>query len=200
MKTARCRSLILLELGPAVLLAAVFCSAQNPTDAIPSLGDLAHRAQAERARRVSSPTRVYTNDDFPLVASPGPEIQKSAPESTDQQFESPRGSTAVTKDQATRNGDEGYYRTTMHRLRSKLEVDQKTLKDTLTYRWDPTGFYVGLEPPNDKFINNALLYWDEILAYQKFKATKASVAADEEAIAGLEEQCRRAACSPEWLR
>lgn len=202
MKTARRRTLIHLGFGSAILLITVFCSAQDAADGIP-LGDVARQMQAERARRISVPTRVYTNDDFPPFASHVTGTGESTPESTHKQSANQKVPAALTKNHATRDDGEEYFRATMRQLRNKLEADQKTLKDTLkTIRdtWDPKGSYTGLETPADKFSDYVPIHRDELFQYQKLDATKASIAADEKAISDLEDQCRRTACSPEWLR
>lgn len=203
MKTARHRTLILLGFRSAILLVTVFCSGQDAADGIAPLGDLARQMQAERARRISVPTRVYTNDDFSPFASPVTGTGESTPESTHKQSANQKVPAALTKNHATRDNGEEYFRATMRQLRSKLADDQKTLKDTLKTirdRWDPTGFYTGLETPADRLSYHVPFHGDEFFQYQKLNTTKESIAADEKAISDLEDQCRRTACSPEWLR
>ncbi|MGO8788557.1 MAG: hypothetical protein ACLQVL_14415 [Terriglobia bacterium] len=82
-------------------------------------------------------------------------------------------------------------------------ADQESFRDTLAkirQTWDPSGYYTGDETPADKFPSYVPYHLDEPNQYQKLKAIRASIDADENAISALEDQCRRDGCSPGWLR
>lgn len=198
MRTAQRRRLLYWGFVPALLVVAAFCSAQEGTS---SLGDLARQIQAERAQEKSHPSRVYTNDDFPPPSSETG-AARSGPKSPAKPPETQKGPPPL-KSEATPSASETYYRAKMYQLTEKLAADQKSLHDTVVMirqMWDPLGFYTGEETPADKFWNYAPYHLDEPNQYQKLKAIKAAIAADQDAIIALEDQCRRDGCLPDWLR
>lgn len=204
MRTAQCRRLFYFGFGLAILAVAAFCSAQESSEGNLSLGDLARQIQAKRAQEKSHPSRVYTNDDFPLHSSSvNNETAQSGSVSTAKPSESQNYPPLVKSDEATPGHDETYYRAKVRQLTMKLAADQKSLRDTLRIirqTWDPAGSYTGEETPADKFINYVPYHLDEPYQYQKLRAIKDSITVDKNAISALEEQCRRDGCPPDWLR
>ncbi len=200
MRAARCCKLVGLAVGSALVVVTAVCSAQESGN--PSLGDLAREIQAERAQQKSHPVRIYTNDDFPPHSSSQTGAAQSRPESTDKSSETQTCPLAL-KSGATAGACATYYRGRMRQLSDKLAADQRSFQDAVAMvRWlgDPTGVYTGEETPADKNPYYRPYHLDEPYAYQELTATKAAIAADEDAITALEDQCRRDGCPPDWLR
>lgn len=202
MRTARRRELLDLGFGLAILVVTSYCSAQEGTEANPSLGDVARQVRAVRAQEKSHPCRVYTNDDFSPHLSSEAATAQSGPGSTAKP-ENENGPPLLVTSGVTPSASESYYRAKMKQLRRKLAADQESLQDTLAkirQTWDPSGYYTGDETPADKSPFYVPYHLDELNQYQKLKAIRASIDEDENAISALEDQCRRDGCSPGWLR
>jgi hypothetical protein len=197
--TLRCGTM-LLGLGFAILPAAAFSLAQNQPDTTPSLGDLARQMKARPSAR---PAIVYTNDNLPPSSFHPVGVENSASQISSNDAETAKIAATVKQDNAARGANENYYRAVIGRLRSKLEADQKTLKDLREdfKFWDAET--EGIEDWRQWQIREVCCGVDPNppdTVYLRLKAAEASIAEDQKAIVELEDQCRRTGCSPTWLR
>ena len=197
--TLRCGTMV-LGLGFAILPATAFSLAQNQPDTTPSLGDLARQMKAGPTAR---PAFVYTNDDLPPSPFHPLGVEDSASQISSKDAETAKIAVTVKQDDATRSANENYYRAVMSRLRSKLDADQKTLKDLREdfKFWDAET--EGIEDWRQWYIREVCCGVDPnppSPIYIRLKAAEASIAEDQKAIVELEDKCRRAGCSPTWLR
>lgn len=200
MKTSLHCGTMLLGLGFAILPATAPSLAQNQPETTPSLGDLARQIKARPSAR---PVIVYTNDDLPSTRFHPVGVENSASQVSNKDAKTAKIVVTVKQDDVTPDANENYYRAVMGRLRSKLEADQKTLKDLREdfkfwdaeteaiedwRQWQIREVCCGVDPNPPSPI------------YLRLKASEASIVEDQKAIAELEDQCRRAGCSLTWLR
>jgi hypothetical protein len=168
-----------------------------------SLADLARQEEARR-KQIKEPARVITNKDLksvPAPATPPPTTQTPAapaaaadtPAETDKALpkddKSVQSSKVVPKDQA-------YWSGRMKGLQTELDRDE-TLADALQTRINAlTADFSARDDPAQR----AVLARDRLKAIDELDRLKKTIQADRKAIADFQEEARRAAVPPGWLR
>ena len=163
-----------------------------------SLGDLA-RQEAERRKALQEPSRVITNKDVPAVAQPQPSATKPAdgakPADGDKTA-TDAAKTDDTKPASTETKDQKYWSDRHKGLLTQLERDQmfaQALQSRINALWTD---FVNRDDPAQK----ALIEADRNRALAELDRLNAAIDSDEKAIADFEEEARRAAVPPGWLR
>jgi hypothetical protein len=180
------------DLATWLLLSGLVVSSL-PLDA-QSLGDVARREE-ERRKAVAQPGKVYTNKDLgsvPPPSSPPPEAKAAegkaeAPKAKDAQPEATEK--PVVKDQT-------YWAERKKALQGQLDRDQ-TFSDALQSRINAlTTDFVNRSDPAQR----AIIERDRQKALAELANLKKQIDDDKKALAGLEEEARRAGVPPGWLR
>ena len=187
----RRRLLFALTMLCCALCIPVAVSAQSSE---PSLGNLARELRAESAKQKNEPTHIYTNDDFPRASQP---LTVTSTAVSDQAHPVPSATSESPQAiPGAKKHDEKYYRQAMRKLRYKLEFDQKSLAE-LKKEYDEVSTFGGFGPLSGVA---DISTFDIPFIPSRYEAKKADVAADQKAIAALQEQCRLEGCLPEWVR
>jgi hypothetical protein len=205
-------------------LGAGFAPAQNTSSSVPpaqssttseSLGDLARKLKAERAKSKEKP-KVFTNDDLatlpplpgqstaspakpsktPKEAKPG---EKPAQETSGKGAESEAANVTPGHTREGTHGEE-YFRDHMGQLQDRLQIhrrelgvlEQKLGQNQMMYYPDPNQGLLQQSGPTA--MSNVYKLQDQITK------KKAEITADQEAIEDLEEQLRREGGEAGWLR
>ena len=186
----------LISFGTWILLSG-FVLAALPLDA-QSLGDVAKKEE-ERRKAVAQPAKVYTNKDLaptpPSTASP-PETgtsDQAKPEAAKGK-ESPKDAQAAGEKPVVK--DQTYWADRKKALAGQLDRDQ-TLADALQSRINAlTTDFVNRADPAQR----AVIERDRQKALAELASLKKQIDYDKKAIAGFEEEARRAGVPPGWLR
>jgi len=182
---------------------AVFLAPAGVPIRAQSLADVA-RVEEARRREITRPSRVYTNKD--LVSVPGPEpappaaqadASKEKPAARD---EKAPADAAIKETQADASKekpkDQAYWAGRMKDLLAQLERD-KVLSDAMQSRINAlTTDFTSRDDP----IQRAKIGSDRQRALEELERLKKAIANDQKAIADLQEEARRAAVPPGWLR
>jgi hypothetical protein len=159
-----------------------------------SLGDVA-RKEEERRKAVAQPGKVYTNKDLgpvPPPSSPPPEAkpaEATAEAGKDKNAQPEAKETPVVKDQK-------YWAERKKTLQGQLDRDQ-TFSDALQSRINAlTTDFVNRSDPAQR----AVIDRDRQKALAELANLKKQIDDDKKALAGLEEEARRAGVPPGWLR
>jgi hypothetical protein len=161
-----------------------------------SLGDLA-RKEEERRKAVAQAGKVYTNKDLGPVPPPAPSPPPPEAKAADANAETPKAKDAqaeakekpVVKDQT-------YWADRKKTLQGALDRDQ-TFADALQSRISAlTTDFVNRSDPAQR----AVIERDRQKALAELANLKKQIEDDKKALAGLEEEARRAGVPPGWLR
>jgi hypothetical protein len=199
------KSIVLAFLLPAALGAGAATSIRAQ-----SLGDIAREEEARR-KEVKQPAKVYTNKDLPNVPpAPAPsDVTKPAtPEETDKDAQAKdKEKDKDGKDQPGKDGKEGtkdktaakdqaYWSGRMKELRTALDRDQ-TFAEAMQSRINGlTADFSARDDPAQR----AAIGRDRQKAVDELDRLKKAIQTDKQAIADFEEEGRRAAVPPAWLR
>jgi hypothetical protein len=163
-----------------------------------SLGDVAKKEE-ERRKAVAQPAKVYTNKDLaptPPSTTPPPETGTSdaaKPEAAKGK-ESPKDAQAAGEKPVVK--DQTYWADRKKALAGQLDRDQ-TLADALQSRINAlTTDFVNRADPAQR----AVIERDRQKALTELGSLKKQIEDDKKAIAGFEEEARRAGVPPGWLR
>ena len=188
----------------AAALLLLFCRSM----AFPqSLDDVA-RKEEERRKTIKTPSKVYTNDTLkrdpgaspapvqPAPASPSqPAATTPAPASPSTPPAGTPPSTEGAKPQ-TQAKDERYWKGRITQARAQLDRN-KTLLDALQSRVNALATdFVNTDDPAQR----SVVERDRQRALAEIERLKKEVAEQTEAIAGIEEEARRAGVPAGWLR
>ena len=162
------------------------------------------RKEEERRKAVVPAGKVFTNKDLPSVPQPAATTAPAEPAKADTQTAAtkdqrkdsqPEEKDAKNKDKAVVK-DQAYWADRKKTLQSQLERDQ-TLSDALQSRINAlTTDFVNRADPAQR----AVIERDRQKALAELAALKKQVDEDKKALAGLEEEARRAGVPPGWLR
>jgi len=149
-----------------------------------SLGDLARKAREEKAKSATKPVKVYTNDNIPkdvvIGVAPMPVVE-----------------TAIHPANAGEVHDEAYYRKAKQEIMDRKQLHEREL-DVLQQKLGQNNMQYYPDP------NKALLQQytrsDINKLQEDIDKKKAEIAADDKALADLEDQLRREGGEPGWLR
>jgi hypothetical protein len=179
-----------------------------------SLGDIAREEEARR-KEVKQPAKVYTNKDLPNVppapAPPdtvkpaaGPEDPekgsgkdgkgKDAPVLKDEQSKDKDGKTDAKDKGAVK--DQAYWSGRMKELRTALDRDQ-TFAEAMQSRIN--GLTADFSARDDPAQRDAIGR-DRQKALDELDRLKKAIQTEKQALADFEEEARRAAVPPGWLR
>ena len=190
------------------ILAAFFLVAS--TAAAQSLAQIAKQEEARR-KAVKTPGKVYTDKDFPKIASatPAPTATPAAPVPTAQPGAPAVGSTKEGAAQATGEaaGKEGagqqepekgetWWRNRITEARARLDRT-KLLADAMQTRINSlTNDWAARDNP----VERQQLALDRARAIGELQRLKDEIDAQTKAIADIEEEARQAGVPPGWLR
>jgi hypothetical protein len=188
------------------LAAGVCFAAPQQGSTTPSLGDLARQLKAQREKESSKPAKVFTNDNIPkstsltMSGSTEESAEGGSAEAGEGSATAAGGTSGEGKEKAGAH-DEKYYREKMQELQSQKEMHQRELdvlekklsQGQMQYYSDPTKQLMQESNPGT--------YRSDINKKQdEIDKKKKQIAADDKAIADLEQQCQREGCPPGWLR
>jgi hypothetical protein len=159
-----------------------------------SLGDVA-RKEEERRKAVPQPGKVYTNKDLAAVrpASPVPPDPKGA--ETKAEAPKDKGAQPEAKEKPVVK-DQTYWAERKNTLQGQLDRNQ-TFLEALQSRINAlTTDFVNRSDPAQR----AVIERDRQKALAELANLKKQIEDDKKALAGLEEEARRAGVPPGWLR
>jgi hypothetical protein len=165
-----------------------------------SLGDVAKKEE-ERRKAVGEAGKVYTNKDLPNVpaaSTPAPPQQATPETKIDAAKDKPKDASAADKAKPATETvkDQAYWAERKKTLESQLGRDQ-TLSDALQSRINGlTTDFVNRSDPAQR----AIIERDRQKALAELNNLKKQIDDDKKALAGFEEEARRAGVPPGWLR
>lgn len=187
----------LIPAGWVLLAVSICCNVmgQSPAqiNSSPSLGELAKRMRAQRASRPRSGAPVYTNDNLPNADG------VSVVGGTWQQGEDSRKVEGSSSSQAAPSvtEDERYFRNSMGELQASKNMHRRELAvleqklGQYEVRYYPDPWKGGEQEYSSSDISQTR---------EEIEKKQQQIAADEQAIEDLWQQCRREECQPGWLR
>ena len=182
----------------AAIAVSVSFAAPQQSSTTPSLGELARKLRAERAKEGTKPAKVFTNDNIPK--SGGLIMASSSDESAEGSKASAGGSSAEAKSTEGAH-DQKYYHDKMAELRSQKEMHQRelsVLEQKLSQ--NQMQFYSDPQKQLDQESNPGTYRADINKKQAEIDKKKQQIAADDQAITDLEQQCHREGCPAGWLR
>ena len=164
--------------------AASLAEARAQNSQTESLGDLARKAREEKAKSATKPVKIYTNDNIPkdvvIGVAPMPVVEA-----------------ATHQANAGEVHDEAYYRKAKQEIMDRKQLHEREL-EVLQQKLGQNNMQYYPDP------NKALLQQytrsDINKLQEDIDKKKAEVAADDKALADLEDQLRREGGEPGWLR
>ena len=177
-----------------MLMAGAPAHGQEPVT-VPSLGDIARKLKAERAREKQKPVPVYTNDNLPSRGSLGI-VTVEPEEGTKEQEQAVGGNIPETADEH----GEKYFRSRADKVRSQMEFHQRQLAvlkqqmglARVQYYPDPQKT---LEQESTPAFQRDV---DKLRA--KIADAEKAFADDQKAMEDLQQELRRAGGDPGWIR
>lgn len=173
-----------------IILAAAFAA----TASAQSLGELAKK-EAERRKAIKSPGKVLTGDSIRFVAAPSP---APAPPPAPAAAGAPAGAAATEKPkpEVDRKAQELAWRQRIQAARDSLQRSQ-TFAEALQSRINGlTADFTARDDPAQR----AVVANDRQKALAELDRVKNDIAQQTKAIADIQEEARRAAVPPGWLR
>jgi hypothetical protein len=187
-----------------ILLSGLFCTVA-PLGA-QSLGDVAKKEE-DRRKAVASAGKVYTNKDLPSVPAPAPGASPAAAppaakggadasaDNKDKDDKQTDAQSDATRDKPAPK-DQAYWAERSKKLHDQLERDQ-TFSEALQSRINAlTTDFVNRSDPAQR----AVIERDRQKALAELSNLKKQIDDNRKALADLEEEARRAAVPPGWLR
>jgi hypothetical protein len=167
-----------------------------------TLGDLA-RKEDERRKAVPQAGKVYTNKDLGPVLPPPPSPPLPEAKAADTNADAPKGPKSPKGNDAPVEAkekpvvkDQTYWAERKKTLQGQLDRDQ-TFADALQSRINAlTTDFVNRSDPAQR----AVIERDRQKALAELANLKKQIEDDKKALAGLEEEARRAGVPPGWLR
>ena len=179
----------------STLVVALACALPATAEAqTSSLGDVA-RKEAARRKSAPAPAKAYTNADLPRTAVKAPPAQAAA-QSTGPATASPAEPAAAAPKPGAEERDEAWWRAKMAQLREELrrnEVFQQALESRINALTAD-----GLR--RDDPYQRAKLGEDRANAIAEMARVTDEIAKGRQAITDLEEEARKQAVPPGWLR
>jgi hypothetical protein len=188
------------------VLAGFLGSLASPLVRAQSLADVA-RKEEERRKTVAQPAKVYTNKDLSPTL-PGSQPAASTPATGDAKggtdakpvADAKDGAAAKdAKDTAADTGekkDQAYWAGKLKALQQQLERDQQYADAMQTKINALTTDFVNRDDPAQR----RLIEVDRTKTLAELARLKKAIVDDNKAIAGLQEEARRAGVPPGWLR
>jgi len=162
-----------------------------------SLADVARQEEARR-KEIRQPSKTYTNKDLgdvPLPSSP-PAAEESKSSDGSSAPAAPQDDKSAAKDTTVIKKDQTYWSGRVKDLATQLERDQ-TFADAMQSRINAlTADFAARDNPAQR----AQLARDRQKALDELDRLKKAVQSDKKSIADLQEEARRAAVPPGWLR
>jgi hypothetical protein len=183
----RARAVRCVRRGTAIALS---CTALGMPARAQSLADVA-RAEAERRKSITQPGRIYTNKDLKPVRSPAPTGSATAahPQQADDADRSP------PREEGAAHG-ESWWRARLADARERAER-HRLFADALQSRVNALTTDVAAR---DDPAARAVVRTDLDRTLAELERVRGELAAQERALADLEEEARRAGVPPGWLR
>lgn len=186
------------HMRPFLLLLALAIAGHESMSAAQSLAEIARKEEARR-NAVTVPGKVYSNSD--LKPEPSKDV---APLPSDPSATQPRPSASVAADavpggavdQPPKEKGEAYWRALINGARAALERS-KALADALQSRLNALATDI---VSRDDPAQRAELARERERALVMLEKLKAEIDEQTKAIAGIEEEARRAGVPPGWLR
>jgi hypothetical protein len=164
------------------------------------------REEEARRKEIKQPAKVYTNKDLPNVPPATAPPDAATPATSDDRGKDGKGNDAKDqsqdkdgKDGAKDKGpvkDRAYWSDRMKELRTALDRDQ-TFADAMQSRIN--GLTADFSARDDPAQRDAIGR-DRQKAIDELDRLKKAIQTDKQAIADFEEEARRAAVPPGWLR
>jgi hypothetical protein len=179
------------DVWPVAIAAAILVSAAVPLGA-QSLADVARQEEARR-KQIKQPARVYTNKDLVSVAAPSPPPQTSSsatPGTDDASKDAGKRAAGDPLEKGPKDPgavkDQEYWSSRMRALTEKLDADQTSI-EALRSRISTMTAAATVGPELQR-------------AVDELDHLTQAVELGKKAVADLQEEARRAAVPPGWLR
>ncbi len=166
-----------------------------------SLGDLARKAKAERAKVSPNPAKVFTNDNLP--ARPRREGPTAATGMSATVAEQPANKTETApsstpaQEPASEVHNEKYFRAKQKELQDRRDLHQRQL-DVLQQKISQNQLQYYADP--NKTLTQEYTRADVNKLNDEIQKKKDEIAADQKALEDLLDQLRREGGDPGWLR
>ncbi len=195
----------LLRIAAGIVLVAI-AGARGSGVSGQSLADVA-RQEEERRKTIKDGGKIYTNKDLKELPPPSPPASTVAPadSSTDQKAQASAKTDEAAKDRAPTGSpekpqepqkDQQYWGARLKALQAALERDQ-VYADALQTRINAlTTDFVNRDDPAQR----AVIATNRDRAIAELDALKKTITTDKTTLADFEEEARRAAVPPGWLR
>lgn len=175
----------------AVVLIGTMASAQT-------LADVA-RTEESRRKTVKEPAKVYTNDD--LKRAPGDNGQMSTPapaatETPAPAADAPKDAAKTDDTKSNEPKDQAYWKDRITKARDQLERSKTFLEALQTRVNSLTADAYNRDDPAQR----AVVEKDRLKALAEMDRLKKDIADQTKAIAGIEDEARRANVPSGWLR
>jgi len=160
-----------------------------------TLADLARQEEARR-KQIKEPAKVITNKDLRSVpAPPPPQGPAAGPAAADTAANADKGGRKDDKAKEVPK-DQAYWSGLMKRLQAALDRDQ-TFAEALQTRINSlTADFSARDDPAQR----AVLARERLKVIDELDRLTVTIQADRKAIADFQEEARRAAVPPGWLR
>lgn len=195
MKGARTFEIGVLVFATLGVTASTLCG-QQPDEA-PSLGTLARRLQAERAKQKRQPVKVYTNDS--LRALPAPQTGPNEAAVPAKAAEPSKAKAAPSSKQPQKYGEE-YFRTKAQEIRSRLELHERRLAALQQELGLKSNEYYPDPQKTLQQESTPTFHADVNKVRAKIAETQQQIADDRKAIDDLREELRRKGGDAGWIR
>ena len=187
---------VLVQLGACALLLGMWkpAIAQTQQPAEPtSLGELARKLRAERARENQKPVAVFTNDNLPGGPAAPAESEKAAQAA---KLSKAAGEPA----KSAGKHDEKYFRSRAEALRSQMELHQREL-NVLQQKLGVGS--TGYNPNPQKTLeqeSTPAFYSDQNKLRSEIDAKEQQIVDDQKALDDLRDELRHDGGDPGWIR
>ena len=163
-----------------------------------SLADIAKKEE-ERRKAVPAPAKVYSNKDLapaPAGSTPAPAKAGEAPKDVDKDGKDTKDAkdTKDTKDTPVK--DQAYWSGRLKALQTQLDRDQAFADAIQTRINSLMADFVNRDDPAQR----AVIERDRIKAVAEQARLTKAIQDDKKALADLQEEARRAAVPPGWMR
>ena len=187
-------ALVIATLG---LSSAALCRPQS--NEVPSLGTVARKLKAERARQKRQPVKVYTNDSLRRMPAPQTEPSKTAGPGKACEPSKAEAATAPSAKHPKEYGEK-YFRSKADKIRSRMRLHQgqlAVLEQKLSL--SSTEYYANPQKTLQQE-STPTFHGDVNKLRAQIDATKQQIDDDQKAMDDLRDELRRKGGDPGWIR
>lgn len=163
----------------------------------PSLGDVARKLKADRAKGELQPVKVFTNDNLPTGPGGVSIVGQGGPAAAELPAEVGPGNPSGSRGQPASKHSEAYYRKAAEALRSKLDLQQRELW-VLQQKLNLAEPQYYADP--NKALREQYSRAEINKLNQEIEGKKAQIADDQKALEDLRVQLQREGGDIGWLR